>query len=518
MHAWDYQFQAARGVLYLACGSHATIRQSVWYSRCGGFLGGHLQPVSAGNGGGKVRRFSAAIVSAAACIMAMQSAVGARIASAQMAIGMNLAAPSDWGRAWVFKDQMRQARWFEKNQWWLVQWGHDKYPAGRWVCEWEGDDAPKFARGVATESIDQVLPGLAIIDVTPTKGIAIQPFGDTVLTHLWMPGVRRDGSPFHPEYVESLRPFKVLRFMDWQATNSSLVSDWSQRRFVDAQQQWMPNDSQGVAIEYCIDLANEVDADPWLCIPHLATDDFVEQLAILIRDRLKPGLVAYLEWGNEIAWNGAAGFKGGQWLRNLSQTTGVRAVDYYGGRVKKISQIVRPILGDRVRVVVAGQAANPWIARKECEAAGMGNFDAVSCAWYFGVGRDFVGTDQTTADQILEACQADIVGRMFERLVAHKKIADIYGVSLVCYEGGQHLTAGGKDVPHAAALLAAQRHPRMGELYRLALSKCREAGVTLAVHFNDVSPPGKYGAWGARESMTDYQSPKWQALLEEAGN
>lgn len=440
--------------------------------------------------------------------------VFARESHGQMAIGMNLAAPSDWSRAWAFKDQMKQARWFGDNLGYLVQWGNDKYPAGRWVCEWEGDDAPHFPRGVA--SVDEVLPGLAILDVTtPNKGLAVLPFGDVRDIKLWMPGVNRGGSVFHPEYVESLRPFAVLRFMDWQATNNSLVSDWSQRRFIDAPQQWTPKDSQGVAIEHCLDLANEVGVDPWICIPHLATDDFVARLAELIRDRLLPGRICYLEYTNEF-WNTAGGFSAGQWLAAQFKITGVSPAVLYGGRVKRIAAIVRPILGGRAKIVICGQAANAWQAKTAAAAAGKGAFDAISCACYFGLPKGYIGTAATTADEVLGLCQADIEGRLVKVLAEHKAIADQHGVEFVCYEGGQHLTASGKDVPHAAALLAVQRDPRMGDLYRLAFAKCRAAGATLVMHFNDVGPGDKWGSWGAREYMLDVAAPKWQSLLEEA--
>lgn len=435
-------------------------------------------------------------------------------ANAQMAVGMNLAAPSDWSRAWVWKDQLRQARWLAGNNWWLVQWGHEHYPAGRWVAEWTGDDSPKFVRGVRV--VDELLPGLAALDVgVPTKGLAVEPFGDAKMEHLWMPGVNRGGSPFHPEYVERLRPFKVLRFMDWQATNLSTVSDWSQRRFVETPQQWTPKDAQGVALEYCIDLASEVGADPWLCIPHLATDDFVKRLAELLRDRLAAGRIVYLEWGNEIAWNRASGFDGGRWLAANSLLTGVRPVDYYGGRVKRINELARPILGARLKIVVAGQANNPWIAEQECNAAGRGNFDAVSCAWYFGLPKGFVGDAATTVDDVLELCQRDIDGRLVERLAAHANLAKGYNVPLLLYEGGQHLNVAATS-PIADEVLAAQRHPRMGDLYRLALQRCRESGATLAVAYSDVSPWSPAGSWGAREHMSDTDSPKWRALVEEA--
>ncbi len=434
-----------------------------------------------------------------------------------MAVGINLASPTDWGRVTAFKDAMRQSRWLAKNEWHLLFWGHNTYPAGRYVCEWEGDDAPKFVRGVGSAAIDEVLPGLAVLDVpVPVSGIAIQPFGDVRNIRLWLPGARRDGSPFNARYVESLRAFRVLRFMDWQRTNTSTLVEWSDRRSPSESSQWEAADTRGVSPELCLDLAREVGASPWLCVPHLAEDDYVVQLVQVASRNLADGAVVYLEWGNEIAWNRAAGFAGGRWLAAHGAITGIRPVDYYGGRVKRIHELARPILGARLKLVVAGQANNPWIAEQECKAAGRGNFDAVSCAWYFGLPKGFVGDETTTVDDVLDLCERDIDGRLVERLAAHAKLAATYGVPLVLYEGGQHLS-GAATSPIADEVLAAQRHPRMGDLYRLALQRCRESGATLAVAFNDVSPWGPTGSWGSREHMTDYAAPKWRALTEAAG-
>ena len=39
------------------------------------------------------------------------------------------------------------------------------------------------------------------------------------------------------------------------------------------------SDDDGVALEYMIALCNELEADPWFCIPHTATDEYVREFA-----------------------------------------------------------------------------------------------------------------------------------------------------------------------------------------------------------------------------------------------
>ena len=60
--------------------------------------------------------------------------------------------------------------------------------------------------------------------------------------------------------------------------------------------------TDGVALDYQILLANQVGANPWFCVHHLASDDFVRRMATLVRDTLRPDLTVYIEHSNEV-WN-----------------------------------------------------------------------------------------------------------------------------------------------------------------------------------------------------------------------
>ena len=58
----------------------------------------------------------------------------------------------------------------------------------------------------------------------------------------------------------------------------------------------------GVSLEYQIALVNTLNVNAWFNIPHLADDDYIQNMALLIRDTLNPSLKAYIEYSNEI-WN-----------------------------------------------------------------------------------------------------------------------------------------------------------------------------------------------------------------------
>lgn len=58
----------------------------------------------------------------------------------------------------------------------------------------------------------------------------------------------------------------------------------------------------GFPLETMIDLANELQIDPWFCIPTCVDTNYVTNWATQIRDELDAGLVASLEYSNEV-WN-----------------------------------------------------------------------------------------------------------------------------------------------------------------------------------------------------------------------
>ncbi len=134
--------------------------------------------------------------------------------------------------------------------------------------------------------------------------------------------------------------FRVIRFMDYFATNSNPVSKWSQRALPsDASFQarelyaytWDNIDYYapvGGCYEYAIMLCNETGKDFWLNIPLKVDDDYITKVAQLIKygsDGVNPytspqanpiypplnsNIKVYVEYSNEV-WNTAPGFQQG---------------------------------------------------------------------------------------------------------------------------------------------------------------------------------------------------------------
>ncbi len=118
-------------------------------------------------------------------------------------------------------------------------------------------------------------------------------------------------------------------------------------------------------------------------------------------------------------------------------------------------------------------------------------------------------------------------------------IADQFGLAHITYEGGQHLTPlsgpgtscnrwnadSNPECPRAMAvqnlLIAANRDPRMGQLYDQYMTEWRNRGGALFVHFTALYPPsGQYGSWGAKEyaGQPASSAPKYLALMNYIRN
>jgi hypothetical protein len=91
----------------------------------------------------------------------------------------------------------------------------------------------------------------------------------------------------------------------------------------------------------------------------------------------------------------------------------------------------------------------------------------------------------------------------------------------VAYEGGQHLVGvyGAENNERLTARLqAANRHPRMGQIYARYLAAWQRAGGDLFCHFSSVSRWSKWGSWGLLEYSDDRlaDAPKFLATTRWA--
>jgi hypothetical protein len=327
---------------------------------------------------------------------------------------------------------------------------------------------------------------------------------------------------FNPDFLAVTVPYESVRFMNWLATNNSTLAAWADRpQMTDAR--WTIN---GVPIEMMVALANQLDVHPWFTLSHLGDDDYVRNFAILVRDQLEPGLIAYVEYSNEV-WN--SGFQQHHWAAErgaelgLADTPWGNAWLYYAKRATEVHKLWVEVFGgrERLHLVTASHVASGFVAE---QILGFGDTaawtDSLSIAPYFG---DVPNTEEAaaplrtmTTQQYLDHIEADVLPEVIADIDENKAVADRFGVALTAYEGGQHFVAGWAliDDPAINKLFDdVNRDPRMGQIYTRYLDAWEAAGGGLFEHFVNVSKWLKWGRWGALESLYQGTSPKFDALM-----
>ncbi|MGB8854466.1 MAG: Calx-beta domain-containing protein [Pirellulales bacterium] len=510
-----------------------------------------------------------------------------------MAIGMNLENVVDWSPAWTFTDAFKASRpWIShafNTQTWGTTWdaaaaptldldanGNVRslktwtqngvqmkqfagtlmfnaigggYAGGTYRAEWDGTGVVTFGFDAIVTASGRTASGRSFADlrVTPTdSGIYLRieetsPADPVRNFNVWMPdwngrsfvGERwQPGaafSPFHPLFLERLAPFKTLRFMGMQETNTSDIVTWSQRRdAADIRQgsgaEGTPSEpvANGISLEYMVELANELDADPWFNMPYLADDTFVRNFATYVRDHLEPGRTAYVEWANEV-WNFGWGFEASSWVAEQARTQHLDP-DYgqwivTGREAKRDFDIWSQVFAgqaDRIVRVAAGQAANPWIVEQVVANMG-GSYDAIALAPYitFTDEQRAGYTAATTVDRILADARTNVATSLQwtrDHADVAARLATQLGrpIRLVAYEGGPHLD--GRGAAYQAAFYAATNDPRMGEIYRDYLKGLDAAGLELYVDFQFTGQAGA-APWGDFAKLHRMNEP-----LAAAGN
>ncbi|WP_242182922.1 hypothetical protein [Sphingomonas sp. CARO-RG-8B-R24-01] len=521
----------------------------------------------------------------------------------KLPIGMNLAGVSDYGAGFPFRNLMWGARmWMTHNADGSGPWDTQKqdlfsfdadgYPravpvkqggslpdqavftllpntlkSGKYVLLYDGDGT--FA-GVASTRVISQSRGRVVLHMSHdgklVEGFFINrsnpadPVRNIRVVALADEHIDLAADPFLPEFLEFCRPFHVLRFMDWGITNGSIEEEWSNRRrptfYTMTGTSGDPDDTQGhapngfarhfaggVAYEIMIQLANTLGIDPWICIPHRATDDYVAQLAKLIHTKLDPKRKVYVEVSNEI-WNfqfyqtgwmlhsrrlgDMVEAKGEKAWDDDAKTKGTNHPARIGalfGHVFQVWQRAWPA-ADRARYVRVCATQTAWLdvaLRTIDSCMAHGGCDAVAQSGYFGAGDEQYARWEArgaalTAEEVINDMRI-VIRKQAEpgAALTAAQHAKKLGLRYVVYEGGQHLQPKGQaDLPYNPALGAAQSQPGMYDLYLDTLRLEVHLGCDLFCAFNSIGGQGsRYGSWGVVSSydQPSATAPKYRALL-----
>lgn len=428
--------------------------------------------------------------------------------------------------------------------------------SGRYTLLYDGDGDIEFP--ASPVSVVSSVPGKMELDVQAKAGgtifLAIRRSNKANHVRnirLLLPGFAANYAQqvFHPTFLARLKGVSTLRFMDWGRTNGSELARWSDRPTPD-----MPQGVKGVSLETMIDLANRAGTDAWFCVPHMADDQYIEEMAKLIKTRLDPKHRVYIEYSNEL-WNGI--FPQVAWTAKKGCAAKLNEVGAYTGgcdengprywaglkwQVRRSGQIFKTfdqVFGGeakRIVRVIAGQATYADLNEKLVSSfedpkvnTARAQADALAVAPYAGgsVASDIVEQgkkDSINVLQILDLVEKDIGPSVTKSTRDNKKIVDQYGLGLIAYEGGQHLVAYGDashDEKFVGKLIEAQRLPRMGQIYQQMLDAWyKESGDGLMVLFNYTEAPTKFGSWGLLESQEQRpeQAPKYKAFMDRLQN
>lgn len=429
--------------------------------------------------------------------------------------------------------------------------GH--YAAGVYTAWWDGTGTVRWSGDVTVIQTGltedghhfaklNAMPGNAGIQMTIASMSSTDPLhnvhvwmpdynGQSFVGQVWQPGATF--SPFHPLFLQRLAPFHTLRFMQWQETDSSQIQHWSDRRHVaDARQGTYATDFQnGAAPEYEIELANELNSDIWVNMPHMADDGYVQNFATLVRDTLKPGLKVYVEWSNEV-WNSSPGYNASPWVTQQMQkpeNAGLTFYQVWAKYTKNDFDIWSSVFAgqtNRMVRVVAGQSANSWITSQVLQNMG-GAFDAIAIAPYMSMRPNQLAgfSASTTANQVIDSLTNVSLPNCLLGVNSHKALSDQYSaalgrhISLLTYEGGVELM--GRNQPYQQAFLDAGVSPSMYDLYHTYLNELSAHGVELFLNYNFTSRGGSspYGDFGALHAQDQAiaDAPKYYALVDFIG-
>merc|ERR1719201_850362 len=151
----------------------------------------------------------------------------------------------------------------------------------------------------------------------------------------------------------------------------------------------------GVAYEYIAQLVNKLQVNPWINVPHLATDDYVKSLALFLKEHVDSKLVIHVEysnecWNTEFACNAYASAQGQ--AEHLPQPY---ESHWYSNRVCQIRTIFDSVFtgvdNARLYFVMGTQFVNSWLTQQRLWNNNSQCVHGIAVGAYFGLGKNSTG-------------------------------------------------------------------------------------------------------------------------------
>ena len=333
---------------------------------------------------------------------------------------------------------------------------------------------------------------------------------------------------FNPDYLNFMKNFKLIRFMNMSGITRNPIIDWHERNTIDKATWGGKEGYRGAPLEMMVNLANTLKADAWFSMPYQASDQYIQQFARYVNTHLDPSLKVYVEYSNE-TWNNIfihRKYTIEQGLKlNLDSDPQTAGIKFYAKRSVEIFKIWEGVFNNKKRLV---KTLSGWSANSDLTSQLLSynqthrHVDAFAIAPYFYADLKTL-RNASKVDDIFEALESTWsrygLPASIRQIKAQIKLTKAFGIELIAYEGGQHLVdweTRTVDQHPNPLLFAANRDPRMGKLYDKYLNAWNEAGGKAFVHFSAPRIYSWYGSWGAKEYITQPRSkaPKYDALLK----
>jgi hypothetical protein len=334
--------------------------------------------------------------------------------------------------------------------------------------------------------------------------------------------------------------FSTIRFMDLLGTNGSPVSQWSQVTLPNQDTQAQPN---GISMDLLSKIIKRTGRNAWVNVPHLATDDYVTQLANYLNTNIPQGRTIYVEYSNEV-WNTA--FAQGQYA--TAQATLLNLPNYhkfYASRSMQIFTIFSSVFGNnspRLKFVISYQAVSQWVANQiltystlvnnvQTSLSSFPNLVVAAAPYYDcnGIGSTvntaIVATE--TAAQVIQTCSTQF-SSLTSILQIESAVSSTYAnLPMATYEAGTSISeqatifTGNENPGATQTFIAANRDPGMYSVYKTMLKTYQQNGLMTTAPlmlFSSVGLPSKYGSWGVLDYMDQVAEtpthPKFQAIID----
>jgi hypothetical protein len=202
--------------------------------------------------------------------------------------------------------------------------------------------------------------------------------------------VGRKPITFNPDFLNFMKDFKVVRFMNMSGVTRNNLSSWNNRPTIQKATWGGKEGVRGVPLEIMIELANILNVVPWFNVPHNADNTFIYRMAQTVKQQLKPNLRVYVEYTNE-AWNNifvpqAEHIKQTGYKLKLDKNRNIAGSKYYSKQSVNIFKVWERVFGSKNRLVrvMGGMTTNTKLTETLLGFEGAYKYvDAIAIAPYF---------------------------------------------------------------------------------------------------------------------------------------